>query len=235
MYRNKKEIAFVIIIILVTIIIVGFYQFFIKNNKGDNQIVDINTSEKNNDCQNIEYSIELAPTTDPYYSNEIREDRKMKQLNNDSLKKLNCVIKNNNGKIPTSELERLTSLEFLDLKELVYQRTIISDFSFLSKLINLIDLRISQTDISDLSPLSGLKNLTNLNIDMNNISDLSPLSGLTKLETLFMCDNPKISDLSPLENLPNLKKLYLNGETRNAKGLLSLKNKEGLTIIDCGQ
>ncbi len=233
MNKNKKVLTLTMVVILFVAIIFGFYQFFMTKN--DKQIVNTNFSEKSNKCPSSAYSIVLAPTPDPY-SNEIKVDRKMKQLSDDSLKKLNCVVKNNNGVIPTNDLEELKPLEFLDLRELIYQETIISDFSFLSKLTNLIDLRLStQTDISDLSPISGLKNLVNLDVDMNNVSDLSSLKNLNNLETLFICDNPNISDLSPLENLPNLKKLYLNGETKKAAGISSLRNKQGLTIIDCGQ
>ena len=85
----------------------------------------------------------------------------------------------------------------INLTELRFAHSVITDISTLSNLTNLTWLDISSTNTPDLSLLAKLINLTHLTLTDNCISDLSALSNLTNLNHLNLSDN-RISDFSPL-------------------------------------
>lgn len=107
------------------------------------------------------------------------------------------------GIIDISGIERLTSLQSLDLSE-----NEISDISTLRDLTKLRTLLLSNNQISYINALQDLGNLQELSLDNNRISDISGLQYLTNLQELHL-NNNRISDVSKLEWLTSLKILYL--------------------------
>jgi internalin A len=127
-----------------------------------------------------------------------------------------------------SELERLTSLERLDLSwcfclndlqpltKLTRLQTLevadLIDPSSLASLTSLQTLRSSYCALDDLSPLASLTSLQTLDISSCSRlgGDLSPLADLSALKTLRLCECENLSgDLHPLEKLTELQTLHL--------------------------
>jgi internalin A len=106
------------------------------------------------------------------------------------------------------ELERLTSLQQLDLSECSQ----LSDFSLLANLTSLQELHLSGcSQLSDFSPLANLTSLQGLNLSgCSQLSDLSPLANLTSLQGLNLYECRRLSDLLPLANLTSLQHLNLS-------------------------
>lgn len=105
-----------------------------------------------------------------------------------------------------SKFANLTSLEYLDLREM----TAFTDLSVLSSLINLtyLDLTTSFKG-SDLSFISNLVNLEHLSLkECMYIQDFSPLANLTNLKYLDL-RRSSIATLYPLRNLSNLETLLI--------------------------
>ena len=142
-----------------------------------------------------------------------------------------------------SELERLSSLERLDLSwcfclndlqpltKLTRLQTLevadLIDPSSLASLTSLQTLRSSYCAIDDLSPLASLTSLQTLDISSCSRlgGDLSPLAGLSALKTLRLCECENLSgDLYPLEKLTELQTLHL-GDCHQLRVDLSLLAK----------
>ena len=129
-------------------------------------------------------------------------------------------------------IQDLTGIQFAtNLKRLNLRDNQIFDLSPLAVLVLLHELGLSSNaqieQFSDLSPLSGLINLKRLDFDSKNVSNLSPLSGLTKLEYLHFTDT-NVSDFSPLAGLINLESLGFNrtpgiSDISPLAGLVNLK------------
>ena len=129
-------------------------------------------------------------------------------------------------------IQDLTGLQFaINLKRLNLRNNQIFDLSPLAVLVLLHELELSSNahieQFSDLSPLSGLINLKRLDFDSKNVSNLSPLSRLTKLEYLHFTDT-NVSDFSPLAGLINLESLGFNrtpgiSDISPLAGLVNLK------------
>ena len=87
---------------------------------------------------------------------------------------------------------------------------LLSDVSFLSNLIQLKNLFLGNNNISDISDLTRLTQLTSLHLWNNTISDFSPLAGLTQLTSLYL-NNNSITDFATLAGLTGLRVLSLDG------------------------
>ncbi|OWZ82718.1 leucine-rich repeat domain-containing protein [Natranaerobius trueperi] len=101
---------------------------------------------------------------------------------------------------PISKLE--------DLKELKIAGYKIEDIDFLSNLENLQNLQLIKTDTKNIEALADLENLEELQLYKNEISDLSPLKDLNNLKIL-RAEHIPASDVSPLSSLDNLEELNL--------------------------
>ena len=133
---------------------------------------------------------------------------------------------------PGRGIQDLTGIQFAtNLKRLNLRDNQIFDLSPLAVLVLLHELGLSSNaqieQFSDLSPLSGLINLKRLDFDSKNVSNLSPLSRLTKLEYLHFTDT-NVSDFSPLAGLINLESLGFNrtpgiSDISPLAGLVNLK------------
>ena len=121
----------------------------------------------------------------------------------------------------------LTKLTHLDLSYNVdnYWKPTIVDFSPLSALNTLTELRLRQTGISNLTPLSGMTNLNWLSIEDNKIVDLTPISGRVNLRNLYLDGNWKVN-IGPLSGLTNLSHLSLE-----RTGLTDIQALSGLTNL----
>ena len=114
------------------------------------------------------------------------------------------------GENQFSDLSPIAGL--INLRTLSFPRSNVSDLSPLAGLINLDNIWFNAgAKVSDLSPLAGLINLRVIHAGGHSISDLSPLAGLTKLEHIYLPGTGLISDLTPLARLTLLKELYLHG------------------------
>jgi len=71
------------------------------------------------------------------------------------------------------------------------------------------DQYLGGTQFTDISPLSKLKNLINIKLSGHLIVDISPISGLTQLKYLNLWNNP-IASLEPLKNMVNLQALTIS-------------------------
>ncbi len=86
-----------------------------------------------------------------------------------------------------------------------------SDITLLGGLTELRSLNLERVDVDDLAPLANLTNLTTLFVGGSDVSDLAPLANLTNLTTLFV-GGGGVSDLTPLANLTNLTSLLVSGD-----------------------
>ena len=103
--------------------------------------------------------------------------------------------------LPTVDL---AGIEYaVNLTDIRYYHSDISDLTPLASLTALTTLHISNAEISDLSPLTDLTTLTSLALENNDISNISALAGLTALKTLHLRQND-IADISPLAGLITL-------------------------------
>ena len=102
-----------------------------------------------------------------------------------------------------SLLSHLPGIKVLDIK---YCKTV-TDYSVLSKLRSLRELKAAKSGIEDLNPISGLTHLESLDLRATNIDDLTPLSQLKKLVNLNVSDT-SISDLQIIQEMPCLE--YVN-------------------------
>lgn len=99
----------------------------------------------------------------------------------------------------------------------------VSNILGIQYLNNLSIFSVIDGEIIDLSPLSKLENLIYLKLSLNLIDDLKPLSRLKKLEVLDVSQN-RIRDLSPLKSLKNLRELdVLVNPIANYKQLSNLE------------
>ncbi len=124
---------------------------------------------------------------------------KLEFLNLGNSPKLKCL----------TDISRLDKLKWLDTENLKQ----INDFSFISKLTDLIGLSIdggmySTQFLNSLTPLKNLSNLHYLSLCNTRVEDkdLSPLGHLKKLKTLHIAKWWSKEDFENLQNqLPNLK------------------------------
>jgi internalin A len=115
----------------------------------------------------------------------------------------------NSLKLISPSIGKLRNLKKLHISGERYNKSEISDYSFLEKLINLHTIDLSYNKISDYSFLEKLSNLQSLVLSSNKISDISFLEKLSNLQSLVLSSN-KISDISFLEKLSNLQSLVLS-------------------------
>ena len=146
----------------------------------------------------------------------------------ENMEELGSLVARNRGIKDLTGLQFATNLERLDLRD-----NQIFDLSPLAVLVLLHKLALSSNaqieQFSDLSPLSGLINLKRLDFDSKNVFDLSPLSRLTKLEYLHFTDT-NVSDFSPLAGLINLESLGFN-RTPGISDISSLAKLVNLKFI----
>lgn len=108
-----------------------------------------------------------------------------------------------------SVLSSLTQLKWLSINGSLGE-TVVSDISFLSPLVDLIQLDLSNNDITDLNALRNLKNLRSLILSYNkDLSDITPIADLTNLRNLQL-RLTQVSDLSMLTGLQELCILWLD-------------------------
>ncbi|MBI5121391.1 MAG: pentapeptide repeat-containing protein [Rhodospirillales bacterium] len=102
-------------------------------------------------------------------------------------------------------LERLPPeiTRLVQLQNLYFAGTQITDLTPLARLKDLNDLGFPRTQVIDLAPLAGLANLQGLNFSSTMVTDLDPLSGLSKLRRLSV-SRTLVADLSPLAGLSKL-------------------------------
>ncbi len=98
--------------------------------------------------------------------------------------------------------------------------TEINDFSYFSNLINLREISFAKTNISDLSVLAGLRSLEKLDISNTSIQKLAGVEKLLELSELYV-SNTKVESLEVLSNLKKLTVLDLSGTF--VRDLLPLK------------
>ena len=133
--------------------------------------------------------------------------------------------------ITEHNIQRLKGLEHaVNLRDLIIDRSEVSDLAPLAGLENLQALRLNYNRITDISPLSGLVNLQRLQLHNNQIVDISPLAGLIGLRDLRMKSN-EVVDITPLSGLVNLRYLELQGnQISDITPLQGLVNLEVLIL-----
>lgn len=208
---NKKLIWGIVAVVIVGILVGGYYMFS-GGNEGSGD-VDSNGGDASGDsgasssggsssssasfsddglCSNDKYSTEESDGLIRLdYSSRSSLDSELSQSGNDALE----------------GISDLTCLEYLDFSKLDNKRDV-DNLSPLTSLTNLKELDLGWTNVDDLSPLSNLDNLESLNLEFVFVN-LGPLEGMTSLKTLNLRGNVN-DDLSPLKSLTSLENLNLN-------------------------
>lgn len=121
----------------------------------------------------------------------------------------------------------------MNIEELEFNNTLISNISALEKSKNLERLSFYDTNVTDISPLKHVLKLKSLNCSNNKIKDISSLKDLTNLWWLD-CNNTEIDEIESLSKLP-IQKLWISKtKVKDLKPLLSLKQSlYWLLINDC--
>ena len=101
-------------------------------------------------------------------------------------------------------LSDLNQLEELNLSG----NSQITDFSPISKLVNLRSLDLFSCDITDIGFLTELKNIQELSLSNIEIENLNVLSALTSLEILYLTESDLL-DASVLGELINIRELWI--------------------------
>ena len=123
--------------------------------------------------------------------------------------------------------------ELVNLQELDFQYTDLTDISSIRNLKYLKILNLTSCGISDISPLAELTDLAHLNLSRNQVEDYSPLLALDKLNNLrldFM-DTPVDTDV--LSQMTDIK--YLSLDRAGLEDLEFLRNYAGLTNLSVNE
>ena len=144
------------------------------------------------------------------------------------LARIGIIDLNKRCTIDLSPIKKLTSLENLEINDLLFK-----NFKPLSNLVNLKVLMFQKSRIRNLEPIKGLTKLEKLYIYDCKVTDIGPIKNLTNLKGLYIhCK--EISDIGPIRQLTNLRKLELiNTQIYDFEPLKQLKNIEELYIINC--
>ena len=129
------------------------------------------------------------------------------------------------------EIEDISALENLPLKELYLNKNKITDFSVLTSLTNLDLLCILDNPAEDLSVLKECSSITQLNIESMKLTDIDFL-GQMNLNILYM-NNAKIEDrnMKPLLEVKKLQELCIGDVPEEmAKVLPQMSNLKGLIM-----
>ena len=129
------------------------------------------------------------------------------------------------------EIEDISALENLPLKELYLNKNKITDFSVLTSLTNLDLLGILDNPAEDLSVLKECSSITQLNIESMKLTDIDFL-GQMNLNILYM-NNAKIEDrnMKPLLEVKKLQELCIGDVPEEmAEVLPQMSNLKGLIM-----
>ena len=129
------------------------------------------------------------------------------------------------------EIEDISALENLPLKELYLNKNKITDFSVLTGLTNLDILCILENPAEDLSVLKECSSITRLNIESMKLTDIDFL-GQMNLNILYM-NNAEIEDrnMKPLLEVKNLQELCIGDVPEEmAEVLPQMSNLKGLIM-----
>ena len=129
------------------------------------------------------------------------------------------------------EIEDISALENLPLKELYLNKNKITDFSVLTGLTNLDFLCILENPAEDLSVLKECSSITRLNIESMKLADIDFL-GQMNLNTLYM-NNAEIKDgnMKPLLEINNLQELCIGDVPEEmAEVLAQMSELKGLIM-----
>jgi Leucine-rich repeat (LRR) protein len=129
---------------------------------------------------------------------------------------------------PVKTLEPV--LQFIKLKELEFNRTMISSLEPLRSITTLESLRCSHSPIASLEPIAQLRKLKKLNFEDTLVDDLEPLINLTGLTELVLSGTP-VKDLKPLKGMINLKTIECNNT--DVKSLKPIQGLRGLRSLKC--
>lgn len=138
---------------------------------------------------------------------------------------------------PDSPLSLNGIEEFRNLTLLSVTAGMPEDADCLAELQGLYNLTLSDMGyLSDFTFLSSLINLRHLELNCPSLSDISFLQGTPQMTTLSVICSPGLTDLSPLENCPLLDSLYLSEDTgiRDFTPIGKLTNLTQLFLCDCG-
>ncbi len=124
----------------------------------------------------------------------------------------------------------LPVVQFIKLKELGFNGTMISSLGPLRNIRTLESLRCSHSPIANLEPLAQLRKLKNLNFEDTLIDDLEPLINLIGLTELVL-SGTQVKDLKPLKGMLNLRTLECNNT--GVKSLKSIQGLRGLRSLKC--
>ncbi len=119
-----------------------------------------------------------------------------------------------------SSLSSLTGLE-----ELRINFSNIKDINFLENMTELKHLEVSYNDIVNIKVLENLTNLVFLDLSANNITDIDALEGMISLETLILYEN----DIDSIDALAGLKNLVtLDIQSNNIKDIKVIEQLNSL-------
>lgn len=242
----KKIVGLILIVVL--IVLIGFWGLKNKNNSLDNNLDDLKESNisKEEVVTDKEVSFE-----DKEFESAIREILQkpegeilvsdMENVHDVNLKESNVTdltgleyaknltsfsISKTNIK-DLKPLKELKKLERLTIRYMELEDPILK----FDKDINLSYVLIIETNINDLSFLDGMTNLTSINVSRSGVSNISYISKAINLESVSFPDND-ITDLSALKGKTKITSLNLQGNENltNIESLKDLAQLEDLTL-----
>lgn len=144
------------------------------------------------------------------------------------LKKLTYLNVINNKISDISPLKNLINLEHLNISG----NKVISGFTVLKDLPELIKLDVIGLNLTDMSVIAGLNNLVELDVSHNKLSNLAGFKNFSRLKVLSISDRT-LSDISGLaEGAPLLEELNISN-TWNLTDLSPAKKLKHLTRLKC--
>jgi Leucine-rich repeat (LRR) protein len=122
-----------------------------------------------------------------------------------------------------------------NLKKLTIENGILEDYSELSSLTNLTELKLNGCkNLTDISPIKSLLTLKTLDLSQTSVADLGPLAGLVELRKLVLWECYEIRSLQGIEGLVGLTSLSLADSTLSDFGELAhLQNLVQLNLSCC--
>lgn len=160
--------------------------------------------------ENFDFLKNCKSLKDLWYVNNGLDCNKDKKSELKNISTLASLINLEDLRINMTTLEDITPISNLKLKCLVLADNNIKEInSSIEKMTTLERLDVENNKISDISAFKNLVNLRSSYLYNNKLNNISALSKLSKLEALLINGN-NIKDITPLKDL-NLKRLYVNG------------------------
>ncbi|WP_425392933.1 leucine-rich repeat domain-containing protein [Ekhidna sp.] len=144
---------------------------------------------------------------------------------------LHQLIESEQVSVSNTQIQSLEPLgPFINLKEVDFNQTLITDLSPLSQHTDLTSITCTNGPLKMLEGIKGLKNLKQLNISNTAVDDIRPIENMKSIEWLD-CSGTSIKNFKGIDELKNLK--YLNVSNTRVWKLLRIYGLTKLEKLIC--